>query len=136
MDGNKLVFEYWVSEFNFLRDSITMDLYIYKGMISILFGKLDISVFHQEDNNNYKRKNPVFHFQTFKSPHQHIRSCFLHLHLHRSIFALHGSLDQADEYRMWIFDCRFQFRVELYTDEPWMIRYLDDLDEAILRVDA
>ena len=60
MDGNKLDFEYWVSEFNLLRDSITidkfkfgnevdfMDLYIYKGddfssectyVCSLLFGK-------------------------------------------------------------------------------------------------
>jgi hypothetical protein len=57
MDGNKLDFEYWVSEFNLLSDSITidkfkfgnevdfMDLYIYKGNDFFLFGKLDVSVF-------------------------------------------------------------------------------------------
>ena len=62
MDGNKLDFEYWVSEFNLLRDSITidkfkfgnevdfMDLYIYKGNDFSLFGKLDISVFQKEEN--------------------------------------------------------------------------------------
>ena len=62
MDGNKFDFEYWVSEFNLLRDSITidkfkfgnevdfMDLYIYKGDDFSSFGKLDISVFQKEES--------------------------------------------------------------------------------------
>ena len=62
MDGNKLDFEYWVSEFNLLRDSITidkfkfgnevnfMDLYMYKGNAFSSIGKLDISVFQKEEN--------------------------------------------------------------------------------------
>ena len=56
MEGNKSYFEYWVSEFNLLCDSITidkfkfgneidfMDLYIYKGDDFYSFGKLDIFV--------------------------------------------------------------------------------------------
>ena len=54
MEGNKLDFEHWVSEFNSLRETITidkfnfgnsvefMDLYIYKGDEFFVTGKLDI----------------------------------------------------------------------------------------------
>ena len=62
MEGSKLEFEHWVSEFNLLRDSIIidkfkfgnevdfMDLYIYKGDDFYNFSKLDISVFQKEEN--------------------------------------------------------------------------------------
>ena len=62
MNGNKSDFEYWVSEFNLLRETITidkfkfgnsvefMDLYIYKGDEFFVTGKLDISVFQKEEN--------------------------------------------------------------------------------------
>jgi len=62
MEGDKSDFEYWVSEFNLLRETITidkfkwgnevdfMDLNIYKGNDFFTFGKLDISVFQKEEN--------------------------------------------------------------------------------------
>ena len=62
MEGSKLDFEYWVSEFNFLRETITIDkfkwgnevdfidLNIFKGDDFFLFGKLDVSVFQKEEN--------------------------------------------------------------------------------------
>jgi hypothetical protein len=62
MEGSKLEFEHWVSEFNLLCDSITidkfqfgnkidfMDLYIYRGDDFYNFGKLDVSVFQKEEN--------------------------------------------------------------------------------------
>ena len=54
MEGNKLDFEYWIAEFNLLRETITidkfkwgnevdfMDLNIFKGEDFYLFGKVDI----------------------------------------------------------------------------------------------
>ena len=79
MDGNKLDFEYWVSEFNLLRDSITidkfkfgnevdfMDLYFYKGNDFSSFGKLDISVFQKEENK--------YMYIPMKSGHQKYTIC-------------------------------------------------------------
>ena len=58
--GNKKEFEYWVSQFNLLRDTITidkflygdyvefMDLFIFKGDDFITSRKFDISVFQKE----------------------------------------------------------------------------------------
>ena len=43
MEGNKSDFEYWITEFNLLRETI-------KGDDFFLFGKLDISVFQKEEN--------------------------------------------------------------------------------------
>ena len=60
--ANKSEFEYWVSEFNALRETITidkfsygqnvdfMDLHIYKGEDFAETGKLDISIFQKKDN--------------------------------------------------------------------------------------
>ena len=65
MEGNKLDFEYWISEFNLLRETITidkfkwgnvvdfMDLNIFKGDDFYSFGKLDISVFQKEKKQIY-----------------------------------------------------------------------------------
>ena len=62
MEGTKLDFEHWISEFNLLRQTITidkfkfgnevdfMDLFIYKGEEFFVNGKLDISVFQKQEN--------------------------------------------------------------------------------------
>ena len=62
MEGDKSDFEYWVSEFNLLRETIKidkfqfgnrvefMDLLIYKGDDFFSNGKIDISVFQKEEN--------------------------------------------------------------------------------------
>ena len=62
MERNKFDFEYWVSEFNLLRKTITidkfkfgnevdfMDLFICKGEEFLRNGKLDISIFQNEAN--------------------------------------------------------------------------------------
>ena len=62
MEGTKLDFEHWVSEFNLLRQTITvdkfkygnevdfMDLFIYKGEEFFVNGKLDVSVFQKQEN--------------------------------------------------------------------------------------
>ena len=74
MEGNKSDFEYWISEFNSLRETITidkfkwgnevdfMDLNIFKGEDFYLFGKVDISVFQKEENK--------YMYITSKSGHQ------------------------------------------------------------------
>ena len=63
MEGDKSDFEYWVSEFNLLRESIKidkfqfgnrvefMDLLIYKGDDFFTAGKLDVSVFQKKKTN-------------------------------------------------------------------------------------
>ena len=60
--GGKKEFEYWVSQFNSLRDTITidkysygdyvefMDLFIFKGDNFSTNGKFDISIFQKEEN--------------------------------------------------------------------------------------
>ena len=60
--ANKFEFEYWVSEFNLLRDTITidkfshgnsvdfMDLHIYKADDFASKGKFDISIFQKKCN--------------------------------------------------------------------------------------
>ena len=60
--GSKKEFEYWVSQFNSLRDTITidkysygdyvefMDLFIFKGDNFSTNGKFDISIFQKEEN--------------------------------------------------------------------------------------
>ena len=60
--ANKFEFEYWVSEFNLLRETITidkfkygndvdfMDLFIFKGERFYVDGQLDVSVFQKEEN--------------------------------------------------------------------------------------
>ena len=60
MEGNKLDFEYWVSEFNLLRESITIDKFKFGNMVDFMdllrykweelfvTGKLDKSVFQKE----------------------------------------------------------------------------------------
>ena len=62
MEGDKSDFVFWVSEFNLLRETITidkfkwgnevdfMDLYIFKGNDFFMFRKLNISVFQKEEN--------------------------------------------------------------------------------------
>ena len=56
-EGNKSDFEYWISEFNLLHETITIDKFIwsilwnvFKGEDCYSFGKLDISVFQKEEN--------------------------------------------------------------------------------------
>ena len=62
MEGDKSDFDYWVSEFNLLRETITidkfkygnevdfMDLFVFKGDSFLDNGKFDISVFQKEEN--------------------------------------------------------------------------------------
>ena len=62
IEGNKSDFEYWILEFNLLRETITidkfkfgnmldfMDLNIFKGNDCFSFGKLVVSVFQKEEN--------------------------------------------------------------------------------------
>ena len=68
MEGNKLDFEHWVTEFNLLRETITidkfefgnevdfMDLVLYKGEEFNVSGKLDTSVFQKDENKFYVGK--------------------------------------------------------------------------------
>ena len=61
-EANKDEFEYWIHEFNLLRETITidkfkygndvdfMDLFIFKGERFYVDGKLDVSVFQKEEN--------------------------------------------------------------------------------------
>ena len=61
-EANKEEFEYWIHEFNLLRETIPidkfkygnavdfMDLYVFKGNCFFEDGKLDISVFQKEEN--------------------------------------------------------------------------------------
>ena len=61
--GSKKEFEYWVAQFNLLRDTITidkfsygdhvefMDLLIFKGDDFETSGEFDISVFQKEETN-------------------------------------------------------------------------------------
>ena len=63
IEGTRLDFEHWVSEFNLLRQTITidkfkygnevdfMDLFIYKREEFFISGKLDISVFQKRKTN-------------------------------------------------------------------------------------
>ena len=79
MEGNKSDFEYWVSEFNLLRETITidkfkwgnevdfMDLNIFKGDDCFMFGKLDISVFQKEENKYMYILSKSGHQKTYYS---------------------------------------------------------------------
>ena len=61
-EANKEEFEYWIHEFNLLRETITidkfkygnnvdfMDLFVFKGERFYVDGKLDVSVFQKEEN--------------------------------------------------------------------------------------
>ena len=53
-DGNKSDFEDWVSEFNLLRDSITINKFKFGNEVDFMdffsFGKFDVSVFQKEEN--------------------------------------------------------------------------------------
>ena len=65
LEGNKLDFEYWVTEFNLLQETITidkfkfgnevdfMDLFVYKGKEFYSCGKLDVSVFQNRRKQIY-----------------------------------------------------------------------------------
>ena len=69
--GNKKEFEYWVSQFNLLRETITidkysygdyvefMDLFIFKGDDFSTSGKFDISVFQ-------KRRKQIYVYPSYK----------------------------------------------------------------------
>ena len=61
-EANKDEFEYWIHEFNLLRETITidkfkygndvdfMDLFIFKGERFYVDGKFDVSIFQKEEN--------------------------------------------------------------------------------------
>ena len=64
MEANKEEFEYWIHEFNLLRETITidkfkygsevdfMDLFVFKGDRFFVDEKSDVSVFQKEENKN------------------------------------------------------------------------------------